>query len=96
MKQFEHKLSRRNVLATGSAMGAVAALGIAPAIASASLSGCNHSHQKLGFRLGALMVDPSLSAPEKDILLATTVCSDCHTHIEPQGLSYSEHMPAKV
>jgi len=99
---MNHKISRRSVLATGVAgiaASAVVGLGIAPALASTANAssahiGCSHSHQKLGFQLGALMVDPSLSDPEKDILLATTVCPDCHAQIEPQGLSYSEHMPA--
>ncbi len=94
---MNHKISRRSVLATGVAgiaASTVIGMGIAPALASSAHVGCNHSHQKLGFQLGVLMVDPSLSGPEKDILLATTVCPDCHTQIKPQGLSYSEHMPA--
>ncbi len=94
---MDHKISRRSVLATGIAgiaASAVVGLGIAPAHATTAHAGCNHSHQKLGFQLGALMVDPSLSNAEKDVLLAATVCPDCHTQIKPQGLSYSEHMPA--
>lgn len=94
-----HKVSRRTVLKTvGTAVsaGAVLSAGIMPVIAQPSKSACTHDHKTWGYQLGALMVDPSLSQAEKDVLLASAVCLDCGTQIEPDGLSYSEHMPAKT
>ena len=92
---MKNTISRRSLLASGVAASAVIGLGIAPISAMAStVADCAGDHKKWGYRLGALMVDPTLDQAEKDILLATAVCPHCHTKIEAQGLSYSEHMPA--
>jgi len=80
-------ISRRNVLATTAAVTATLAMGGPPAFA-----GCGHDHKKMAYRLGALMVDPALSSAEKHRLLANAKCPSCGTAIEPDGLSYGEHM----
>ena len=84
-----HTISRREVLAA-SAVGITAVtLG-----ATSAFAGCGLDHKKMGYRLGALMVDPTLNAVEKRRLLAIAKCPSCGTAIEPDGLSYGEHMQA--
>ena len=84
-----HTMSRRALLATTAATAAIATIGLStPAMAA-----CSHNHKKLGYRLGTQMVDPNLSRAEKAKLFANARCPDCGTAIEPDGLSYGEHMP---
>ncbi len=80
-------ISRRDVLVTGVAGATALTLGGASAFA-----GCNQDHKKMAYRLGALMVDPALSLAEKRRIQANAKCPSCGTAIEPDGLSYGEHM----
>ena len=87
---MKNTISRRDVLAVTAAGTTAIALG---ALGSTSaFAGCNHDHKKMVYRLGALMVDPALCAAEKGRLLANTKCPSCGSVIEPDGLSYGEHM----
>ncbi len=86
---MKNAISRRNVLAAGVAGTAALAIGSTSAFAV-----CGYAHKKLGYRLGALMVDPALSSAEKHRLLARAKCPSCGTDIAPDGLSYGEHMQA--
>ena len=86
---MKNTLSRRDVLAATSAGTAAVVLG-----GTSAFAGCGHDHKKMGYRLGALMVDPTLSSVQKRRLLAKAKCPSCGTAIEPDGLSYGEHMQA--
>ena len=86
---MNNTISRRDVLAATVAGTAVVALG-----GTSAFAGCGHDHKKMGYRLGALMVDPTLSSAQKRRLLANAKCPSCGTAIEPDGLSYGEHMQA--
>lgn len=80
-------ISRRDVLATG-----VASATILTAGSTAAFARCGKDHKKMGYRLGALMVDPTLTSAKKAQILANAKCPDCGTAIEPDGMSYGEHM----
>ena len=82
------KITRRTVLATGGAAIATAAVGVVPTVA-----GCKSDHKKMGYRLGALLVDPSLDQAGWDKMVAEAKCPTCKISIKPSGLSFSEHMP---
>jgi len=82
------KITRRTVLATGGAAIATATLGAMPAVA-----GCKSDHKKMEYRLGALLVDPSLDQASWDKMVAEAKCPTCKINIKPSGLSFSEHMP---
>ena len=84
---MKNTLSRREVLAASAAGIAAIAVG-----STSAFAGCGHDHKKMGYRLGALMVDPTLSSAEKHRLLANTNCPSCGTAIEADGMSYGEHM----
>ncbi len=84
---MKNTISRREVLAATTVGMAALAIG-----GTSAFAGCGHDHKKMGYRLGALMVDPALSSAEKHRLLANAKCPSCGTTIEPDGLSYGEHM----
>jgi len=86
---MQSKMSRRDVLATTTATAVLATIGLS----SSAQAACGHNHKTLGYQLGVQMVDPSLSQAEKAKLLANANCVTCGAGIEPEGLSYSEHMP---
>ena len=81
-------ITRRNLLAT-TAAGTVALV----AGSTVVFAGCGHDHRKMGYRLGAMMVDPTTSSAEKARVLASARCPGCGATIEPDGLSYGQHMP---
>ena len=82
------KITRRTVLATGGAAIATAVVAGAPAAVA-----CNRDHKKMEYRLGALLVDPSLDQASWDKMVAEAKCPTCKITIKPSGLSFSEHMP---
>ncbi len=86
---MRNAISRRKMLST--IVLSVVALGTGRV---AALAACSHDHKKIGYRLGAAMVDPTTSNADKSRALAQAQCPSCGISIEPDGLSYGEHMQA--
>jgi hypothetical protein len=84
---MKNDISRRKMLIS-TATGAV----VLAAGSSAAFAGCGQNHKKLGYRLGAIFVDPTLDEATRNQLLASANCPDCGIKIEPDGLSHGEHM----
>ena len=84
---MKNTISRRDVLATSAAATAALAITGTPALAACSLD-----HKKMAYRFGTIVVAPNLTINAKAQLLARAKCPSCGTAIEPEGLSYGEHM----
>jgi len=84
---MKNTISRRDVLVTTAAATATLAIASTPALAK-----CSRDHKKMAYRFGTIVVAPDLPINAKAQLLARAKCPSCGIAIEPDGLSYGEHM----
>ena len=89
-------LTRRTLLASTAAGTMALALSGTAVMASASIAtdpaNCAHDHERMGYRLGAHIVDPAVSEASKNHAIKTAHCPSCGTGIAPSGLAFDKHM----